>query len=131
VIWAYLVHFGLLQVATNVSSDGSTPIVDWFMGMKSNAIQIKDVHFSNMTNKVENINIFLKFQSGQTISISATIREILTNSCNRPIENNNLFVNGKTNSDPIGQHIVPYGKADSASLSKLKLLKSSYKGVAE
>jgi hypothetical protein len=114
-----------------VSSSDLTPLVDWFLGMKSDIMQIKDMHFSNMINKVENINILLKFQSGHTISISASIRDILANSGNRPIENSNLFVGDKTNSDSIGQHIVPYGKADSASLSKLRLLKSSYKGVAE
>jgi hypothetical protein len=48
----------LVLAATNVSSDGSTPIVDWYLGMKSNAIQIKDMHFSNMINKVENIIFF-------------------------------------------------------------------------
>jgi hypothetical protein len=120
-----------VPVATNVSSDGSTPLVDWFLGMKSKIMQIKDMHFSNMFNKVENTNILLKFQSGHTISISASIRDILANSSNRPIENSNLFVGDKTNSDSIGQHIVPYGKANSSSLSKLRFLKSSYKGVAE
>jgi hypothetical protein len=93
-------------------------------------MQIKDMHFSNMINKVENTNILLKFQSGHTISISASIKDILTNSCNRPIENSNLFVD-KTNLDSIGQHIVPYGKADSASLSKLRPSKSNCKAAAE
>jgi hypothetical protein len=113
-----------------VSSGDLTPLVDWFLEKNSNVMQIKDMHFSNMINKVENTNILLKFQSGHTISISAFIKDILTNSCNRPIENSHLFVD-KTNSDSIGQHIVPYGKADSASLTKLRLLKSSYKGVTE
>jgi hypothetical protein len=107
-----------------------TPLVDWFLE-KSSIMQIKDMHFSNMINKVENTNIWLKFQSGHTISIAASIRDIFANSGNRPIENSNLFVNDKINSDSIGQHIVSYAKADSASLSKLKPLKSSYKGVAE
>jgi hypothetical protein len=31
----------------------------------------------------------------------------------------------------MGQHIVPYGKADSRSSWKLKLLRSNCKGVAE
>jgi hypothetical protein len=108
-----------------------TPLVDWFLKKKSNIMQIKDMHFSNMINKVDDTNILLKFQSGHTISISASIRDILANNGNRPIENSNLFVGDKTNSDSIGQHIVPYGKTDSASLSKLRLLKSSYKGVVE
>ena len=90
--------------------------------MKSNIMQIKDVHFSNMINKVENTNILLKFQSGHTILISASIRDILANCYNRPIENSNLFVDNKINSDSIGQDIVPYGKADSGSSSKQKLL---------
>jgi hypothetical protein len=84
-----------------------------------------------MINKVEDTDILLKFQSGHTISISASIRDILANNGNRLIENSNLSVGDKTNSDSISQHIVPYGKADSASLSNLRLLKSNYKGVAE
>jgi hypothetical protein len=84
-----------------------------------------------MINKVENTNILLKFQSDYTILISSSIKDILANSCNRPINNSNLFVDDKTNLDSIGQHIMPYGKADSASLSKLRLLKSCYKGVVE
>jgi hypothetical protein len=84
-----------------------------------------------MINKVEDTNILLKFQSGHTISILASIRDILTNSCNRPIENNNLFVNDKINSYSIGQHILSYGKADNSSLSKLRPSKSSCKAVAE
>jgi hypothetical protein len=114
-----------------VSLGDLTPLVDWFLEKKSNIMQIKDMHVSNMINKVENINILLKFQSGHTISISTSIRDILANSGNRPIENSNLFVGDKINSDCIDQHIISYGKADSASLSKLRLLKSSYKGVAE
>ena len=94
-------------------------------------MKIKDVHFSNMINKVENTNILLKFQSGHTISISASIRDILANYCNRPIENSNLFVDDKINSDSISQDIVPYGKADSGSSSKLKLIVSNCKGMAE
>jgi hypothetical protein len=58
-------------------------------------MQIKDMHFSNMINKVENTNILLKFQSGHTISISASIIDILANSDNRSIENSNLFIGDK------------------------------------
>jgi hypothetical protein len=104
-----------------VSSSDLTPLVDWFLEKKSKIMQIKDMHFSNMVNKVENTNILLKFQSGHTISISASIRDILTNSSCRPIENSNLFVNDKINLDSISQHIVPYGKADGDTSSKLKL----------
>jgi hypothetical protein len=94
-------------------------------------MQMKDMHFSNMINKVENTNILLKFQSGHTISILASIRDILGSSCNRLIDNGNLFGNNKINSDSIGQHILPYGKADNSSLSKLRPSKSNYKVVAE
>jgi hypothetical protein len=73
----------------------------------------------------------LKFQSGYTISISASIGDILRSSYNRLIENSNLFVDDKINSDSIGQHIVPYGKADGDTSSKLKLPISNCKGVAE
>ena len=68
----------------------------------SNIIQIKDVHFSNMINKVQNTNILLKFQSGHTISISVSIGDILRSSCKRPIENDILFVDDKINSNSIG-----------------------------
>jgi hypothetical protein len=114
-----------------VSSDDLASIVDYFLEMKSNVIQIKDIHFSNMINKVQNTNILLKFQFCHTISISTSIRDILASSCKISIENDILFVDDKTNSDSIGQHIMPYGKADDASLSKLKLPKSSCKGVVE
>jgi hypothetical protein len=117
--------------AVDASSDDSAPIVDCSLEMKSNIIQIKDLHFSNMINKVENTNILLKFQSGQTISISASIRDIIANNCKRLIENGIIFADDKTNSDSIGQHIVSYGKANSANLSKLRLSKSSCKGVPE
>jgi hypothetical protein len=113
-----------------VSLGDLTPLVDWFLEKKSNIMKIKDMHFSNMINKVENTNILLKFQSDHTILILASIKDIITNSCNRPIENINLFVD-KINSDSIGQHIMPYGKADSASLSKLRPSKSNCKAVAE
>jgi hypothetical protein len=108
-----------------------TPLVNWFLEKKSNIMQIKDMHFSNMINKVEDTNILLKFQSDHTISILASIRDILANSCNRPIENSNLFVNDKINSNSIVQHIVPYGKTDGDTSSKLKLPINNYKGVAK
>jgi hypothetical protein len=119
----------LVLAAADASSDDLTPLVDWFL--ESNIMQIKDMHFSNMINKVENTNILLKFQSGHTISIAASIRDILANSGNRPIENSNLFVGDKINLDSIGQHIMPYGKADGDTSSKLKLPMSNCKGVAE
>ena len=84
-----------------------------------------------MINKVYNTKILLKFQSGRTILISASIGDILASSCKRPIENDIIFVDDKINSDSIGQHIVPYGKADSSSSSKLRLPKSNCKGVVE
>jgi hypothetical protein len=121
----------LVPTAADMSSDDLAPIVDRSLEMKSHIIQIKDVHLSDMINKVQNTNILLKFQSSHTISISASIRDILGSSCKRLIQNGTLFVNNKINSNSIGQHIVPYGKADSASLSKLRLPKSNCKGVAE
>jgi len=120
-----------VPAAADASSDDSAPIVDRSLEMKSNIIQIKDIYFSNMVNKVQNSNILLKLQSGHTISIYASIRDILASSYKRPIENDTLLVDDKTNSDSIGQQIMPYGNADSASLSKQKLTKSSCKGVAK
>jgi hypothetical protein len=117
--------------AADASSDYLTPLVDWFLEKKSNIMQIKDIHFSNMINKIKNINILLKFQSGHTISIVASIRDILANSGNRLIENSNLFVGDKINLDSIGQYIVPYGKTDGDTSSKLKLPMSNCKDVAE
>jgi hypothetical protein len=120
----------LVPAAVDASLDDSA-LVDRSSEIKNHIIQIKDIHFSDMINKVQNTNILLKFQSGHTISISASIRDILGSSCNRPIDNGNLFVNNKINLDSIGQHILPYGKADNSSLSKLRPSKSNCKAVAE
>jgi hypothetical protein len=120
----------LVPAVADASLDDST-LIDRSSEIKNHIIQIKDIHFFNMINKVQNTNIFLKFQSGHTILISASIRDILGSSCNRPINNGNLFVNNKINSDSIGQHILPYGKADNSSLSKLRPSKSNCKAVAE
>jgi len=99
--------------------------------MKSGIMQTKNIHFFNMIRKVQDANILLKFQFGHAISISTSIRDIFANGYNRPIENRNLFVHDNVNLDSIGQHIVSYGKPDSGSLSKVKLLKSNCKSVAE
>jgi hypothetical protein len=50
-----------VSAANDVSSGDLTPLVDWILEKKSNIMQIKDMHFSNMINKVENTNILLKF----------------------------------------------------------------------
>jgi hypothetical protein len=42
----------LVPAAADASSGGLTPLVDWFLEKKSNIMQIKDIHFSNMINKV-------------------------------------------------------------------------------
>ena len=108
-----------------------TPLVDWFLEKKSNIIQIKDMHFSSLINKAQGTSILSNFQSGHIISIATSISDILASSFKRPIEEGTLLVDDNKNSDSIGQHIVPYGKADSGSLSKLKFPKSNCKGVAE
>ena len=73
----------LVPAAADASLDDSAPIVVRSLEMKSNIIQIKDIHFSNMVNKVQNTNILLKLQSGHTISIYASIRDILASSYKR------------------------------------------------
>ena len=108
-----------------------TPLVDWFLEIKNNVIQIKDMHFSSLINNAQGTSILSNSQSGHIISIATSISVILASSFKRPIEEGTLLVDDKINSDSIDQHIVPYGKADSGSSSKLKLLKSSCKGVAE
>jgi hypothetical protein len=50
-----------VPAATDASSDNSASVVDNVQEIKSNTIQIKDIHFSNMINKVQNTNILLKF----------------------------------------------------------------------
>ena len=50
-----------IPAAADASLDDSAPIIDRSLEMKSKIIQIKDVNFSNMINKVENTNILLKF----------------------------------------------------------------------
>jgi hypothetical protein len=80
----------LVPAVVDASLDDSA-LVDRSSEIKNHIIQIKDIHFSDMINKVQNTNILLKFQSGHTISISASIRDILGSSCNRPIDNDNFF----------------------------------------
>jgi len=63
----------LVSAATDASSDNSTSVVDHVLEIKSGIMQIKNTHFSNMKKKVQDTNILLKFQSGHTISISASI----------------------------------------------------------
>ena len=89
-----------------------TPLVDWFLEMKSNVIQIKDMHFSSLINKAQGTSILPNSQSGHIISIATS---------KRPIEESNLFVDHEINSDCIGQHIIPYQEANDNSLSKLNL----------
>ena len=107
-----------------------TPLVDWFLEMKSTAIQIKDMHFCSMINKAQGTSILSNSQSGHIISIATSISDILASSFKRPIEKGTLL-DDEINSHSISQHIVPYVKADCTSLSKQKLPKSSCKDVAE
>ena len=104
-----------------------TPFVDWFLEMKSNIIQINDMHFSSLINKAQGTSILPNSQSGHIISIATSISDILASSFKRLIEEGTLLVDDKINSDSIGQHIVPYGKADSGSSSKLKFLEEATK----
>ena len=106
-----------------------TPLIDWFLEMKSNIIN--DMHFSSLINKAQGISTLPNSQSSHIISIATSISDILASSFKRPIEEGTLLVDDKINSDSIGQDIVPYGKADSGNSSKLKLHVSNCKGVAE
>ena len=108
-----------------------TPLVDWFLEMKSNIMQIKDMHFSSLINKAKGTSSLPNFQSGHIISITTSISDILASSFKTPVEEGTLLVDDKINSDSIGQHIVPYGKADSGSSSKPKLPRSNCNGVSE
>ena len=108
-----------------------TPLVDWFLEMKSTAIQIKDMHFCSMINKAQGTSILPNSQYGHIILIATSISDIIASSFKRPIKEGTLLVDDKINSDSIGQHIVPYGKAGSSSSSKLKLPRSNCKGVAK
>jgi hypothetical protein len=83
--------------------------------MKSNIIQIKDMHFSSLINKEQGTSTLPNFQYGHIISIATSISDILDSSFKRLIEEGTLLVDDKINSDSMGQHIVPYGKADSRS----------------
>jgi hypothetical protein len=47
-----------VPAAADASLDDSAPIVDRSLEMKSNIIQIKDVYFSNMINKVKKHKYF-------------------------------------------------------------------------
>ena len=89
-----------------------TPLVDWFLEMKSKVIQIKDMHFSSLINKAQGTSTLPNSQSGHIISIATSISDVVASSFKRPIEEGTLLVDDKINSDSIGQHIVPYSKAD-------------------
>jgi len=92
--------------------DGDQAPTNCFLEMKGNVMQIKDMYFSNMINKVQGTSILQNSQSGHIISIATS---------KRPIEESNLFVDHEINSDCIGQHIIPYQEANDNSLSKLNL----------
>ena len=92
--------------------DGDQAPTNCFMEMKGNVIQIKDMYFSSMINKVQGASILPNSQSGHIILIATS---------KRPIGESNLLVDHEINSDCIGQHIVPYQEADDNILSKLKL----------
>ena len=76
--------------------------------MKSNIIQINDMHFSSLINKAQGTSILPNSQSGHIILITS-ISDILASSFKRSIEEGTLLVDDKINSDSIGQHIMPYG----------------------
>ena len=89
------------------------------------------MHFSSLINMAQGTNTLPNSQSGHIILITTSISDILASSFKRPIEEGTLLVDDKINSDSIGQHIVPYGKADSGSSSKPKLPRSNCSGVSE
>jgi hypothetical protein len=59
------------------SMDFEEAIVGYFLGIRSNIIQTKYIHFSNMINKVYNTNMLLNFQFGHIASIYTYIGDIL------------------------------------------------------
>ena len=86
--------------------------------MKSNIIQIKDMHFSSLINKAQGTSTLPNFQFGHIISIDTSVSDIFTSSVKRLIEKDILLVDNENNSDCIGQHIMPYQEADANILSK-------------
>jgi hypothetical protein len=111
----------LVPAAADASLDDSAPVLDYFLEMKGNIMQIKDMYFSSMINKVQSTSILPNFQSGCIISIATSISDILASNVKRPTEESNLLVDNEINSDCISQHIIPYQEADENILSKLKL----------
>jgi hypothetical protein len=105
----------------DASLDNSAPVVDCFLEMKNNIIQIKDLHFSDMIDKVQSTSMVPNSQSGHIISIDTSISNILASCVKRPIEEGIALVNSEIKLDYIGQPIMPYQEADDNILSKLKL----------
>jgi len=70
--------------------------------MKSNVIQIKDMHFSSLINKAQGTSTLPNSQSGHIISIATSISDIVASSFKRPIGEGTLLVDDKINSDSIG-----------------------------
>jgi hypothetical protein len=105
----------------DASLDNSAPVVDCFLEMKNNIIQIKDLHFSDMIHKVQSTSILPNSQSGHIISIDTSISNILASCVKRQIEEGIVLINNEMKLDYIGQPIIPYQEVDDNILSKLKL----------
>jgi len=101
--------------------DGDQAPTNCFLEMKGNVMQIKDMYFSSMINKVQGTSILPNSQFGHIISITTSINNILASNFKRPIEESNLLIDHEINSDCIGQHIITYQEVDDNILSKLKL----------
>jgi hypothetical protein len=75
---------------------------------RSNNTQIRDLHFSDMINKVWSTSSLPNSQSGHIVSIATSIKDVLASSVKRPIEEAILLVDDGINSDCIVyQHIMP------------------------
>jgi len=66
--------------------DGDQAPTNCFLEMKGNVMQIKDMYFSSMINKVQGTSILPNSQSGHIISIATSINNILASNFKRPID---------------------------------------------
>jgi hypothetical protein len=98
--------------------DGDQAPKNCFLEMKGNVMQIKDMYFSSMINKVQGTSILPNSQSSHIISIATPINNIFASNVKRPIEESNLLVDHEINLGCIGQHII---ESNDNILSKLKL----------
>jgi len=75
---------------------------------RGNNTKIRDLHFSDMINKVQSISSLPNSQFDHIVSIATSISDALASSVKTLIEEGILIVDDGINLYCISQHIMPY-----------------------